>query len=369
MATFDERSSVRLAAVGDLLLVADLGRPVASDPTVIFDGVRPVLSEADVVFANLECTLPGDGGTVPTEPRVISTPELVRSIAAAGVNVVALANNHMFDCVAGGFHNVRHLLDEMGIAHFGAGDNLTEASTPAVLDVKGVRLAFIGGADERSGTSRFAAFDQWGVAPIDTRNFVNQIRRLRSEVDHVIVSLHWGDERLPFPSPEQVEQAHTLVEAGAALILGHHSHVVQGLEICRGVPIIYSLGNFVACEVPYADGDRLTWNRVERTGCILRCDLTANEAHNISQIPTYYDGFRVQIDRSGFGNRVVARANRALSKGVTIARYRRAYFWVKIALPMLRHLYRPQLKQLRPARVRRALARLVTTWQAGRGSP
>jgi|WetSurMetagenome_2_1015567.scaffolds.fasta_scaffold06156_5 poly-gamma-glutamate capsule biosynthesis protein CapA/YwtB (metallophosphatase superfamily) len=355
---------VRLAAVGDLLLAADPGRPAAGEPQAIFDAVRPALSEADVVFANLECTLPGDGGTVATEPRVVSTPEWVRSIGTAGVRVVSLANNHMFDHLAEGFRNVRCLLGEMGIAYFGAGDRLVEATAPAILEVRGVRLAFVGGADERSGTRRFAESNQWGVAPIDIRRLVDQIRHLRTEVDHVIVSLHWGEERLPIPSPEQVEQSHALVEAGASLILGHHSHVVQGLEVYHGAPIIYSLGNFVAREVPYANGDRLTWNRAERTGCILRCDLVAHEARNVSQVPTYYDGARIQIDRSGFGDRVVARANRALAQGVTLARYRRAFFWAKTVLPTVSHLRWSELKRLRPSKIRKALAGIVSARRA-----
>jgi poly-gamma-glutamate synthesis protein (capsule biosynthesis protein) len=181
----------------------------------------------------------------------------------------------------------------------------------------------------------------------------------------VIVSLHWGEERLLIPSPAQVEQAHALVEAGASLILGHHSHVIQGLEVCRGAPIIYSLGNFVVFEVPYTDGDRLTWNRAERTGCILRCDLAANEARNISQVPTYYDGYGIHIDRSGFGNRVVARANRALARGVTPARYRREYFWVKTVLPILSHLRWSRLKRLRLSKVRKALISIASAWRAG----
>ena len=103
---------------------------------------------------------------------------------------------------------------------------------------------------------------------------VRQIQELRQHVDHVIVSLHWGEERFLIPSPVQVEQAHALADAGASMVLGHHPHVLQGLEVYRGVPIIYSLGNFVADEVHFTNGDAVRWDRVGQTGCILRADFT-----------------------------------------------------------------------------------------------
>ena len=354
-----ENKSVRLAAVGDLLLAAGpAGRDPPREAAAIFAEVRPLFQEADLIVGNLECTLPGSGATVPTEPRVVATEDLVRAVAAAGVTTVSLANNHMFDCLAEGFHRLRRLLDELGITYFGAGDNLAEAAAPAIVQVRGMRVGFLGAADPRTGPSGFAEPGVPGAAPLKMTNLIDAIRRLRAEVDHVIVSLHWGEERLSIPSPAQVAQAHALAEAGASLVLGHHPHVLQGLEVYRGVPIIYSLGNFVACDVPYTDGDRLIWNRTERTGCVLRVDLGPDGAQGIRQIATYDDGVRVGPDTSGFGDRRIARVNRALARGVTPARYRREYFWVKVLRPALAHLKGSNLKRLRPRKVWKFLAGL-----------
>jgi len=351
-----ENKGVRLAAVGDLLLAAGpAGRDPPREAAAIFAEVRPLFQEADLIVGNLECTLPGSGATVPTEPRVVATEDLVRAVAAAGVTTVSLANNHMFDCLAEGFHRLRRLLDELGITYFGAGDNLAEAAAPAIVQVRGMRVGFLGAADPRTGPSGFAEPGVPGAAPLKMTNLIDAIRRLRAEVDHVIVSLHWGEERLSIPSPAQVAQAHALAEAGASLVLGHHPHVLQGLEVYRGVPIIYSLGNFVACDVPYTDGDRLIWNRTERTGCVLRVDLGPDGAQGIRQIATYDDGVRVGPDTSGFGDRRIAKVNGVLARGVTSARYRREFFWVKTVLPILAHLKWSELKGLRPGRVWRFL--------------
>jgi poly-gamma-glutamate capsule biosynthesis protein CapA/YwtB (metallophosphatase superfamily) len=351
--------TVRLAAVGDLLLAPPpRGVRYHRAPELIANDVRGVLAECDVSLANFEFTLPGDGRQVATEPRVVGTPELVRRVAAAGFNVVSLANNHAFDCMEGGFLKLRGLLDELGIRHFGAGLDLDEAAAPAIMETRGVRVAFLGAADQLCGVSQFAGPGQWGVAPLDAGRLARQIRALRAEVQDVIVSVHWGEERFLFPSPAQIEQAHRLVDAGAAMVLGHHPHVLQGLEFHRGAPIAYSLGNFIADEVPFSDGDAVRWNRTGRTGCIVLAELTATAVADVRQLPTYDPGRLVELDQSGFGARRIAKTGRAIAQGVTPARYRRERLWVKGVKPVLEHLRWSSLRNVCFRQVRKALRRL-----------
>ena len=356
---------VRFAAVGDLLLSVDPpGGRVRRDPTDIFAGVVSVLRQHDIVFGNLECTLPGNGPTVSTEPRVISNAELVMAIEPAGFNVVSLANNHMFDHLQKGFHRLRGLLSEMGVACFGAGDNIGEAAAPAILEVGSARIGFLGAADQRSGAQYFASADHWGVAPLDTEAMCNQIHQLRERVDHVIVSLHWGEERFLIPAPEQIEQAHAFVDAGASMVVGHHPHVLQGLERYNHALIVYSLGNFVAGQAPFSDGDVLTWNRTERTGCILSANLTPDAVSNVHQYPTLYTGEQLQLDRSSFGERLIHRANSAIACGVTLRRYRRQHLWVKTIRPVLSHIRWGKLKKLRFRQVRNAVRAMLQSRKA-----
>ncbi len=358
-------SPVRLAAVGDLLLVTDpVSGAALRDAAAVLAPVAPLLAGHDVVLGNLECTLPGGGEIVPTEPRVIATPEAIRGIRAAGFNVVSLANNHTFDCMADGYHRVRALLKDLGIVCFGAGRDLEEASAPAVLEVRGARVALLGAVDQRSGATQFAGPGRWGIAPLDLPRLLDQVRDLRRHGDHVVVSVHWGEERFLVPSPEQIAQAHALADAGAALVLGHHPHVVQGLEVRGRAAIIYSLGNFVASEVPFTDGGRVTWNRTERTGCLLTADLVAGGAVNVRQTATYDTGHHVEADGTGFGQRRFARANRAVARGVTLGRYRREYVWIGTVRPILQRLRWSRLKTLRLRHVGRALAALVGAGRA-----
>jgi len=339
---------VRFAAVGDLLLTPPpKAVPYRRDPALISPAARSLVAQCDVAFANLECTLPGDGSCIPTEPLLIATAELVRSVKTAGFRLVTLANNHVLDCLDGGFRNLRCLLDELGMRYFGAGWNLDEAAAPAILEVNGVRLAFLGAVDPQTGPYRFASPDGSGVPALDVARLARQVRDLRCSVDHVLISLHWGEERFSVPSPAQVEQAHRLVDAGASMILGHHPHVLQGLEIYRRAPIIYSLGNFVADNVHFSDGDAIRWNRVQRTGCILLAEISKAKIENVRQVPTHDSGRLVDVDASRFGRRRIEQTRRAIAGGVSIARYRRERLWVKTIRPFFGHLRWSKLKRLR----------------------
>ena len=355
--TVTSKGVIRVAAVGDLLLApGPAGTPYLRDLGLVSPEVRALLAECDVVFGNLECTLAGDGRCIPAEPRVIGTSELVRAVKAAGFSVVTLANNHTFDCFQSGYENLRGLLKELGLPHFGAGMDLDEAAAPAILEANGLRVAFLGAVDQRSGPYQFATVNGWGVASLDIDRLARQIRDLRSQVDQVLVSLHWGEERFLIPSPTQVEQAHALVDAGASMVLGHHPHVIQGLEIRRGTPIVYSLGNFIADEVYFTSGDAVRWNRTGRTGCILLAELGANgTAANVRQVPTYDPGRTVELDQSGFGQRRIDKTRRAIARGVTLGRYRREHLWVKTVKPILDHLRWSKLKRVRFRHVRNAL--------------
>lgn len=356
---------IRLAAVGDILLCVDpRGRVRPRDGEKLFSEVRSTLADSDIVFGNLECTLEGDGNTVGTEPRVVSSRELVGSVKEAGFQVVTQANNHAFDCLGAGFDTMRDLLDELGIAYFGAGDSLAEAESPVVLDVEGVRLGFVGAVDRCSGVQQIAGAENCGVAPLEIERLAGQVSRLKSEVDHVIVSVHWGQERFRVPSPGQIEQGHMLVEAGASLILGHHPHVLQGLERYKGAVILYSLGNFVASEVHYTDGDVLTWDRAERTGCILQVEMDRQTIHGVEQVLTYDDGERVLLDDSCFGRKLLGRVNRAVASGVSTKRYRWEHFRVKTVKPVLSHLRWRDLKRLRLGQIRKVWASILQAIRA-----
>jgi poly-gamma-glutamate synthesis protein (capsule biosynthesis protein) len=349
-------TSLKLTAVGDLMLTAAPGETLRVAERLA--GVADLLRQADVTLANLECALPGDGETVPTEPRVIALPEQISPLAKLGIDVVSLANNHAFDALKDGFDRLRSHLAELGIGWFGAGDDRSRAAAPALVERNGVRLAILGAADERSGAPFFAQDRRWGVAPWDVDALAEDVSRLREQVHHVLVCPHWGEERFLIPSPQQVAEARTLIDAGASMVIGHHPHVVQGVERYRGGVIAYSLGNFVAGHAGFADGDRIEWNRTERTGLLLRARLTPESIEDVQTVLTFDDGRCVSLAANRSAQRHLARVNRRLARGVTPGHYRREHLRVKTLIPLLQHLRWRELKRLRWRNLQNAWARL-----------
>ncbi len=350
-------STIRLAAIGDLLLTT---RPGEKAPgrgfEALSEDLRKLFASCDIVLANLECTLTGEE-RVDTEPRVFSSEAQLLGLAAAGINIVSLANNHAFDGGDEGFGRLVVLLEKQKISWFGAGLNSADAGRACILDIKGVRVAMIGAVDASTGARRFAGPASSGVAPFDLEFLCQKIKLLSGQVDHIIVSPHWGQERFRFPSPEQIRQAHTLIDAGASMVIGHHPHVIQGMELYQAHPIVYSLGNFVANHVYWDNGDFLTWNRFERTGCILLAELDRTRINHVKQIPAIDNGKTISTGITERGNGYLRKANKLLGEDITVTRYRRESLRVRFLLPILAKLRWDNLRCLPPPHIIKALVR------------
>ncbi|WP_321495880.1 CapA family protein [uncultured Desulfobacter sp.] len=350
--------TVQFAAAGDFLLTARSSDQPGRGLEALSDEIQSLFKSCDLVFANLECTLEGNE-KIPTEPRVLTTESQILSLEQSGIDCVSLGNNHAFDCYDQGFIRLREMLSDIGIRSCGAGLNMQEAMEPAIYDIQGIQLAIIGVVDRSSGIYRFAGESNSGVAPLETESVCLQIRELKQMVDHVIISSHWGMERFRIPSPEQMNQARAFADAGASLVLGHHPHVVQGMEMVENVPVVYSLGNFMSSHVYWDSGDNLDWNKFERVGCIFMCEFTKDNVVNIQQIPVYDDGVCIKIDKNGWADKCISKVNRLLASGVTQKTYDHEAFRVNKILPVLSHLSWQGLKKIRPGHFIRAYKKLV----------
>jgi poly-gamma-glutamate capsule biosynthesis protein CapA/YwtB (metallophosphatase superfamily) len=154
-----------------------------------------------------------------------------------------LANNHAMDFGGQALMDTIQNLENAGIARIGAGKNLAEARKMALYTIKGKRIAFLGYSLTQP-VEFFAGRNRPGTAPGFEKIFVEDIRRARQEADHVIVSFHWGTEGRSEIQPYQRTIAHKAIDAGADVILGHHPHVLRGIERYKTGIVFYSLGNF-----------------------------------------------------------------------------------------------------------------------------
>ncbi len=248
---------VRLAAVGDLMLGDSSictgygfgSRYTEADFAAAMAGVRTLFGSADIVFGNLECCLSqhGHDPLQRSSTHLRGRPGYATSLRGAGFDIVSVANNHSFQHGLRVFDETVALLREAGVACCGIRSTDPWCSDPVFIEAGDRRLGFLGYClrprQYSPETPPYAEGDEASISA--------DIRRLKFDVDHVIVSLHWGEEYVSESSEEEVEFGHALIDAGASLILGHHPHVPRPVERYREGVIAYSLGNFMSDMIWY----------------------------------------------------------------------------------------------------------------------
>lgn len=218
-----------------------------------FSGVEDLLRSADITFVNLETSVTDRGSRMPGKGIWFRTsPERLSLLKDAGIDIVSAANNHIMDYDEISLMDTLSNLDDAGIMHVGAGKDLLSARLGRIITVNGLKVGFLAYSDfwDIFWTVKYrrtfaASADEPGMAPAIRAFMEEDIRRLKSHSDFVIVSVHWGDEYMPHPNAYQVERAHAAIDAGADVVLGHHPHVLQPFESYKSGLIFYSLGNFV----------------------------------------------------------------------------------------------------------------------------
>lgn len=209
-----------------------------------FLATAAALRSGDIAIGNLEAPATDSGTEFRGKRfRFKSNPDVATALKRAGFSVVTLANNHILDFGPSGLEQTMRHLARSGISFAGAGPNLQEARRPAILTAKGKRVAFLA-YSLTLPAEFFAARNRAGTAPGYLRYVREDIAHLRPLVDHIVVSFHWGSELAVTPHSYQVSTARAAIEAGADVVLGHHPHVLQGIERYRNGIIFYSLGNF-----------------------------------------------------------------------------------------------------------------------------
>lgn len=276
-ATGTRTGSVSL--VGDLMLrerLTSLRRPNDAG----LDAAIAALQECEVVTANLEMPLSRRGSKILKHSNLRSDPDVIDDVRAMGVHAVSLANNHMMDYGPDALIDTLEACDGAGIQYCGAGKNLAEALAPVWLSAGGKRIAFVSvastlplGSEATEGTPGIAPIrvflsyevdtnlinEQPGTMPIvhtwtrgeDQERVCDHVRDVAGQADAVIVAIHWGVPSWwlsPYQgllAEYQQPLGHALIDAGADIVFGHHSHSLHGIEVYDGKPIFYSAGNFI----------------------------------------------------------------------------------------------------------------------------
>jgi poly-gamma-glutamate capsule biosynthesis protein CapA/YwtB (metallophosphatase superfamily) len=242
---------VKVAAVGDIMLARGLGdRILTGEDAYPFSAVEHLLIDADLAIGNLETAL-GEGGQAEKKGYTfLAPPQAATALGHAGFDVLSLANNHAMDYGPLTLLQAIELLEEQGVRIVGAGIDAAHAYAPLQMDIANLNLAILAFVDvpvEVRGfdTRTWRAHEtSSGVAWADAERMRSALALAHESADFTVVLLHSGYEYISAPSPPQQAAARLAIDAGADLVIGHHSHVLQGVEYYASGVIIYGLGNF-----------------------------------------------------------------------------------------------------------------------------
>jgi len=253
---------LRMLFAGDVMLA----RNVATVVDNAYDGnysfpflkVADYMKKADLTFVNLEGPISDKGfiNLLKSLPHFRAVPQAVEGLLYAGVDVVSLANNHIFDYGRDAMEDCMNILNNSCIRYTGAGFTHEEAYGPLLLKVNGVKIAFLSYTNHGSPEwrAKIDYTDEYGIKITDACSgvawlYIKQLERgiyaAREMADIVVVSLHFGEEYATLPSTAQDRYAHLAIDRGAHLVVGHHPHTTQPVMVYNKGYIAYSLGNFI----------------------------------------------------------------------------------------------------------------------------
>ena len=256
------KEEITIVGAGDAIIDRE-------QPETMFRHVKDVFQSADITYVNMEQVL-SDKGTPHPRQAVHASSDIVNAYTKNSIDVVSLATNHIMDWGVEGLYGTLETLDRANIAHCGAGRNIAEARKPAILERNGTRVGFLNfctvafeefnATEDKPGLSSlkvYTAYEHVDYQPAtpplivsitkkeDLAVLTDCVAALKSEVDVVVVCMHWGQHILPAIIPDYCfEMAYAAVDAGADVIFGSHTHILKGIEVYKGKPIFYSLGNF-----------------------------------------------------------------------------------------------------------------------------
>lgn len=293
---------VTLVAVGDVMLSRKVDKLIKEKGIEYpFAQTNQLLASADITFGNLESPLSTKGKKLPGKGIWFrGNPQNVQALTVAGFDIFSLANNHALDYDSPALLETIEVLSGGKIDVVGGGVNIDQACSPVITEVDSIKLGFLAYSEMADMFWSYeyprrlkATSEIPGIAPLYTEKILEDVAAIREQVDYVVVSLHWGVEYQHHPENYQKEIAHQLIDGGVDLILGHHPHCVQGIEVYKNGIIAYSLGNFVFDQ---------NWSEQTKQGLLLKLRLTHDAWESVEILPIYIDNSQPIVAQGDVGN-------------------------------------------------------------------
>lgn len=278
--TEEDSKELTISLVGDILLDGSVrGQIDENGYDYPWEHVKKYFQEDDLTIGNLETSITYGGSKWPNKQyNFRSDPENLNAMKNSGVDVVSLANNHSLDYGYDGLLDTLKHIDKSGIYRVGAGENYDDAIKEVIIEKNGYVVGVL-------GFSRVVPTVEWyptenrpgviGAYDHQLEKVLEKVEEVKEKVDILVVSIHWGTELEIKPRDHDLIAGKKLIDAGASIIMGHHPHILQGVEIYKGKPIFYSLGNFV-----FGSRSELTSNTM-----IAQVNYSDNKMESLKVIP------------------------------------------------------------------------------------
>jgi len=281
-------NEISLTAVGDIMLGRYVGKKIDDNsPDYPFAKIQSQINQNDITFGNLESPF-NDREESGLESMIFNAkPEAIKGLVNAGFDVLNFANNHCGDQGKDGVNFTLKLLADNSIKVFGAGSNWQSAHQPQVIESKGWKIAFLGYSDSGITPKEYSAKENSsGCNLMNSEQLQKDIEQAKTQADFIIVSMHAGNEYQPKPTPTQINFAHQAIDDGADVVVGHHPHVAQPVEIYQNKFIFYSLGNFVFDQ---------SWSKETKQGLVLDFKLLFNQVSFAKLVPVHIENSQVTL--------------------------------------------------------------------------
>ncbi len=294
--------TVRIVALGDVGLSGRVGHHLHD--ANLFATVQPLLQSAEIAFANLETPLVHGANA---KMLFAADADAALVLKEAGLNLVHLANNHIYDYGVPGMLQSLESLEALGIRSLGVGRDQTAACAPVIWQTGNICIGWIGAGESMSPPQETRLL----FHELDAAYLLEQVSTLRDQVDCIIVSLHAGAIYADYPKPGHYNLMHELVDAGAHLVLVHNAHVLQGVEVVNGSHLIcHNLGNALFdWQEGHVQSDVMLFE--QRTGAVFVFELDEAGVASARAIPLWVDDqMRIQWALGETGAQVLERLKR-----------------------------------------------------------
>lgn len=287
---FNGKQSFTLSFVGDILFDPDYAPMYhASQVGGVLNCIKPevvdYLKSSDVFLINNEFSIGERGAPLSGKTWTFQVdPDMLDIYKQMGVDIVSLANNHVYDYGIKGFEDTLAHLSGAGIPYVGAGMNLSEAAEGYYFIVNGIKVGIVAAsrAEKVSFTPVADATSAGVMGTYDSTEFVKAIKEADAQCDVLIAYVHWGTENSTVLEDAQKTMAREYIDAGVDAVIGGHTHCLQGMEFYNGVPIVYSVGNF-------------WFNSKSLDSCVITLEINKNIEIEASILPLAQKGCETKL--------------------------------------------------------------------------